>query len=103
MSHKFNPGDIALVVACPMIPENIGREVELIQHLCEGELYTAPDGLIRSSEGDGWLVVGRVQGLVRGDGFLKKINGHAIFQECRLMPLRGDFAPLKQKSQAVPA
>lgn len=102
---RFQPGDLALVVACPQVPENVGCVVELIQRLGPGDLYVAPStGETREAIGNGWLVVGRVRGMGRrtsGEIFYE--HGHALFTEKRLMPLRGYFLPASEKTREVPA
>lgn len=103
---QFKVGDLALVVRCKQVPENIGRVVELVQYLTPGDLYVAPsNGETRYSQGYGWLVVGNVKGmgLNHGDGMVFFEEGHALFRETSLMPLRGDFAPEREKSSEVPA
>lgn len=102
---KFNPGDLALVIECSMVPENVGCVVELMQALVPGDLYIAPsNGETRRAEGHGWLVVGRVKGAGRHpDGSIFFEYGHALFTEKRLMPLRGYFLPASEKAGEVPA
>lgn len=102
---RLHPGDLALVVACPQLPENVGCVVELIQALAPGDLYVAPsNGELRCSEGHGWLVTGRVKGAGRRpDGTIFFEYGHALFTEKRLMPLRGYFLPASEKAGEVPA
>lgn len=103
MSHKFNPGDLALIVAS-ILPELIGKTVELVRHVNPGERVDH-EGLPWENVNDGclaWLVCG--SGLLRLDT-LGRIAPCPVtlISESKLMPLHGDFAPLKQKSQAVPA
>lgn len=90
---RFKAGDLALVIQCRRLPENVGRCVELIQHLEAGELYFAPsNGDLRRAQAACWLVVGNVRGMVcRPDGTEYREVGHALFNEKRLMPLRGGF------------
>lgn len=100
----FKAGDLALVVECKLVPENVGCVVELIQHLRKDEEYLAPDRIERYADAECWLVQGRVRGLSRKpDGTIISTYGHACFQERRLMPLRGDFAPDREKCREVPA
>lgn len=103
---QFKAGDEALVVRSKLVPENIGRVVELVQYLTPGDLYVAPsNGETRYSTGEGWLCVGNVKGMgVRhSDGGVFFEEGHALFRERSLMPLRGDFTPEREKSSEVPA
>lgn len=98
-------GGLALVIACPQIPENVGCVVELVQHLMPDDLYIAPsNGEIRYSQGEGWLVTGRVTGLGRRqDGTTFREFGHALFSAQRLMPLEGDPAvEPREVGEAVP-
>lgn len=101
MSHNFKPGDLAMIVGAYNVPANIGKSCELIEYLRVediSEWVDPADGLRvqNSADGSAWLVV--------GDG-LKSWCGGAdwvLADERHLMPLRGDFAPAQQKSQAVP-
>ena len=65
--------------------------VQLELFLGKGKKAQEPNGQLWTAPFDGW-VVGR-------DGE----DGFGFFKSSNLMPLRGDFAPTGQKSQAVPA
>lgn len=96
---KFKAGDLALVVGSDY-PENNGCQVELVAFVTHGShissVRTEQD--FHNVSGKGlWYVVGRV-----GNPSLE-LAGESFFEECQLMPLRGDFQPERQKSQEVPA
>lgn len=102
MSHQFKPGDLALVVACK-IPELIGKVVELVEMIPAGGTTKTGDREWENKTNDAaWLVTGpgllclTVKGNVEPDTFTS-------IAERKLMPLRGDFQPERQKSQEVPA
>lgn len=92
--HNFKAGDLAVVVGCRIDPSSIGHVVELVERTLPGEFFSSPCGEIFHSEADepGWVVLSDVD-----------LDGWAHIAERHLMPLRGDFAPERQKSQEVPA
>jgi hypothetical protein len=98
MSHQFKPGDPALIVGAFKLTENIGKVVELVQLVTDGELYVAPNGVTYEHCDDPcWVVV--------GDGVVGWSDDGAVFDNFglsvpnHLMPLRGDFAPEQQKAR----
>ena len=87
---QFNPGDLALTLINlgRLIPA--GSVVELTKAIRPGDnLGTKQRPIIAIARG--WFCTHREAG---------DKNPYA---ETSLMPLRGDFAPLEQKSMAVPA
>lgn len=100
MNHNFKPGDLALIVSC-YEPSNVGKCVELVELVPAGGSYWAGKFLIENGCGEPvWHVVGDVIS-VFGDGDVAV--GHAQKAPFRLMPLRGDFQPERQKESEVPA
>lgn len=100
MSHNFKSGDLAMIVGAYNVPDNIGKQCELIEYLRVDDIsdWVDPsDGLrVQNSAGaPGWLVVGH--GLKSWCGG----NGWVLADARHLMPLRGDFIPDKQKSREV--
>ena len=106
MSHQFKAGDLALIVGANTFIENIGAVCELVQFFEPGGRVKAPDGSSHLAPGYCWLVIG--DGVVGAydSRFLREVvrtPGYGLVAPEHLMPLRGDFAPSEQKSQAVPA
>ena len=88
MSHNFKAGDLALTLKdAPGIPAM--SQVELVCMLDPEKTYQAINGMKVRFEGEFWKVL-------HGE---RKF----AFHKDLLMPLRGDFAPERQKSQEVPA
>lgn len=83
MSHQFNPGDPALVIAGTLL----GESVEVLHWVEPGGELKGSDGRILrlSKRSGGYLVQGRDARVVK-HGF-------------NLMPLRGDFAPEQHKAR----
>lgn len=91
MNHQFKPGDLALVIKS-RAPQHIGRCVEILDVLLDDlEIYQY---LGETHEGDADL---SLSAFIRFDDF-----GVWMIRQSHLMPLRGDFAPERQKAQAVP-
>ncbi len=90
MNHQFKPGDLALIIN-HTFPPVIGTCVELVSRHLVGPVDRKDpmDPSVYEQEG------GDAVWVVSDDG--------AIVWEKWLMPLRGNFAPTEQKSQAVPA
>lgn len=104
MSHQFKAGDLAVIVGCHRDPRNIGMTCELVRWVSAGDEYELRPGVWLGCPGDAWLIEG--QHIIGGyhDGFTGKIfdvKGTAIADSKHLMPLRGDFTPEQQKTQAV--
>lgn len=88
MSHNFKPGDLALVIA----GGHLGETAEIIRFVQPGEVVVSPSSgrkyQFRPAAGiGGWLCSFK--------------DCQAIKHEKNLMPLRGDFAPERQKSLEV--
>ncbi|WP_296277826.1 hypothetical protein [Pseudomonas sp. UBA7530] len=87
---QFKSGDMALVVGGKVL---LGCEVEIIKWVQPGQVYAVVRGvtygLDPASPGGGWHVR---NGTTTG-----------IKEERHLMPLRGNFAPEREKSSEVPA
>jgi len=88
MSHNFKPGDLALVISGGFL----GETAELLRFVLPGEEVVSPSSgkiyVFRPAAGvGGWLCRFRSE--------------WAIKHEKNLMPLRGDFAPERQKSREV--
>lgn len=108
MSHQFKPGDKALIVGAKTLTENIGKTCELVQFLQPGDKYTTPDGaeaIHVASLPPAWLVVGEICGVMRfgGQGDLRRISGWGVALPEFLMPLRGDFEPVREMNREVTA
>ncbi|WKW34379.1 hypothetical protein KIH13_12435 [Pseudomonas viridiflava] len=102
MSNQFKPGDQALIVGSRLgTSPNMGKSVELIQLVMPGDSFTTPDGFVRRSGADhpAWMVAG--EGLVAITISDRRVccGGACLIQERYLMPLRGDFAPERQKAK----
>ena len=98
MSHKFKPGDLALIVGASNVTSNIGQVCELVEHLPNDSIsnWVDPsDGCrIQNTAGvPAWLVTG--DGLASWCGGI----GWVLALERHLMPLRGDFEPEQQKAK----
>ncbi|KTT56420.1 hypothetical protein NS337_03550 [Pseudomonas oryzihabitans] len=101
MNHNFKPGDLAMIVGAFSVTQNIGMACELVEHLEPEQVsqWRDQDGY-RQQNGDtgpAWIVIG--EGLASWCGG----DGWCLVDSKHLMPLRGDFAPERQKSQEVPA
>lgn len=100
--HNFKPGDLAMIVGAFNVPQNIGKTVVLEEFLQVEQVSNwrdPSDGmrLQNAAESAGWLVLGEgVKSWCGADGWV-------IADPAHLMPLRGDFAPERQKSQELPA
>ena len=102
MSHKFKPGDLALIIAA-VTTENIGRIVELVTfHPASEKLVATPDGeFFKNDDGsDAWVI--------KGDLTVRTLTGKyrssfAVISPHKLMPLGGDFAPEQAKSSELQA
>lgn len=96
---KFNPGDLALIVGAFSMTQNIGKVVELVQFVVDGELYIAPDGVTYRHQGVScWVVVG--EGVVCRSS-CEIFNDFGLHIEGHLMPLRGDFAPTESRQREL--
>lgn len=98
MSHNFKPGDLAMIVGAYNVPDNIGKQCELIEYLRVEEIsgWVDPSDGLRiqnSAGGPAWLVVG--EGLKSWCG----CTGWVIADARHLMPLRGDFTHEQQKAK----
>lgn len=100
--HNFKVGDLALIVGSVNFPETIGRAVELVEFLGAGRVIHLDNGR--------WIDnvdLNRMWSVRLLDGkYTDKFGGVRDDGPCReqfLMPLRGDFAPERQKSQEQPA
>lgn len=87
---RFKPGDPALVIDC-ILPELIGRVVELLQCVPPGE-RTEHSGRpwINKSDAVGWLVSGQGLLVLTELGRIEK-SEVTLIAEHKLMPLRGSF------------
>jgi len=94
MSHNFKPGDMALFIGKGFSSLSTGSVVTLEEFVPEGTCRHMPENPVESryfhAPCDCWLV---------SNGGLNRY----ITAASKLMPLRGDFAPERQKSQEVPA
>lgn len=92
---------MALIVGAFSMTQNIGKVVELVQFVVDGELYEAPDGITYRHGGVAcWVVVG--EGVVCRSS-TEIFNHFGLHVEPHLMPLRGDFAPTESKRQELTA
>lgn len=98
--HEFKPGDLALVVGYHNSPLLLGNVVTLGDRGQCGVPFQRPDGLgmvTINRTGFFWSATGEsVSALGFGQAWV-------LIDEKHLMPLRGDFATERQKSQKVPA
>jgi hypothetical protein len=102
MSHQFKPGDLAVIVGTVRDHETLGRTVELLEYLGDDDAIEVPTG--------GWVnnvERNRMWWVCLVDGAYTNSLGHTKSEgPCReqfLLPLRGDFVPAEEKSQAVSA
>ncbi|WP_122418618.1 hypothetical protein [Pseudomonas viridiflava] len=104
MSNQFKPGDPALIVGSSNnLSPNIGMAVELVQHLRMNDKFSLPDGRPLLNRGPAcWLVQAPGLSAALHHGGWADIGGIALVMQHHLVPLRGDFAPERQKAQAVP-
>lgn len=84
MSHQFKEGDLALTLIAgfewpPM------TQVKLDVFLPKGAIAEEPDGGLFTAPFDGWVV------------YREDECGVGFFRPRYLMPLRGDFAPEREK------
>lgn len=102
MSNQFKPGDLALVIRCKLVPEMVGKCVELCECVHPNETSFHPGGpWINDGDEPCWIVA--------GDGLLSNsvrqgVAPHpfSMLPESHLRPLRGDFQPeQQQKKEAV--
>lgn len=105
--HNLKPGYPALIVGAFRSPRNIGKTCELVEQLAAGQSsnWTSPEGCrVRSSDyREAWIVIGEgVEGWSDSPAWADS-SGWALVDPKHLMPLRGDFAPERQKSQELPA
>lgn len=105
MSHKFNPGDLAIIVGSNRgISPNIGKAVSLTIKLATESGFNLPDGRHVKNKGpECWLVEGSDLSASLNSGGWIDLGGVALVEERHLMPLRGDFAPVQAKSREVAA
>lgn len=87
MSHQFKAGDLALTLVDIPLHVPSGACVEVFRLISAGDHFETPEGQ-RTMLRDGVVVVW--------------MGSKYIYHPSKLMPLRGDFAPAEQKSQAVP-
>lgn len=91
--HKFKVGDLALFIGEGFAGLMTGSVVTLEEFIQGGTIRQMPDNSDRShfyAPCDCWVV--------GNEGIDTYITGEKM-----LMPLRGDFAPERQKSQELPA
>lgn len=100
MSHQFNPGDLAMLVSSEA-PHLVGSVVQLVEYVGRGVVVEREGRTLQNLWGRRiwWVSLCSGQTYTNGNGFQV---GEGFCDENRLMPLRGDFAPTEQKSQAVP-
>ena len=99
MSHQFKPGDLVIIVGANSLTQNIGKHCELRQFVISGDRFLAPNGVMYNHcDVPCWTLAG--EGLVAViDGEVADF-GFGVHEERHLMPLRGDFAPTEENSQA---
>ncbi|NWD49041.1 hypothetical protein [Pseudomonas gingeri] len=89
MSHNFKPGDLALtLISLSILPA--GSVVELYKVVNPGDNLSCARYPILATRKGWWCAHG-------------EIGDRLPFAETSLMPLRGDFAPGRQKSREVSA
>lgn len=99
---QFKAGDMALIVAC-LLPELIGKTVELVTQISPGdELVVDGRNWINLNDTAGWVVAGRDLLVMTEFGHIEK-SDVTFIAEHKLMPLRGDLRPEKQKSRELEA
>lgn len=89
MSHNLKVGDLALTLVA-LSDVEAGSVVELVDRIEKGDLVIS-EGITRRTIEAGWVCKPAAK------------SGLLGYPERYLMPLRGDFAPERQKSQEVPA
>ncbi len=89
MNHNFKPGDLALTLM-DLGDVTQGSAVEIVDRIEAGD-FVSVEGRIHMTTESGWSCV-------------QPSCAHRLaYPDRALMPLRGDFAPERQKSQEVPA
>ena len=101
MNHQLKQGDSALIVGAFSVTENIGRSVELAAFVPPFGSIFWEDGYFDAGANGLWIVTG--EDLVRNTEDGKVISTLAGCAPQHLRPLRGDFAPERQKSLEVVA
>ncbi|WLH05409.1 hypothetical protein [Pseudomonas lurida] len=103
MSHNFKPGDLALIAKADH-DENIGRVVELLFSVEDGERYQTPDGVMaRNVAGTAIWVVSACSLFHHHPLKGWYVAGWTQKAPCNLLPLRGDFVPVQQKDRELSA
>lgn len=97
--NNFSAGDLALITR-DSNDYNLMKEVQLVEFVQHGQEYRPPDqegyGIVNMSGTGVWVVLGDVINEAGLTGFCQKASEN-------LMPLKGDFAPVKEKQEEQPA
>lgn len=100
--NNFKAGDLALIVGAVKCTENIGKVVTLGSILSAGDL--TPNG--RTARSNGYVVYGDgllISNWASGEYLFKEKSAFTICRPCDLMPIKGDFATVKEKQEEQPA
>lgn len=99
MSHEFKNGDLAILKSS-VVEHLVGSVVELIEYLGSDDLITYNGGDLSNNKKDRiWWVK-----ITSGRTFFSDWRGEVSDGFCaerRLIPLRGDFQPIKEKEQEL--
>lgn len=104
--NEFKAGDLALVIKARN-PENLGKVVELLRCSSESTISHQPyaDGNTANDQlALCWVVKG--SGILVGRKHISDLvtlESVAVCPQSHLMPLKGDFAPIKEKQEEQPA
>ncbi|MFL1527858.1 hypothetical protein [Pseudomonas sp. O230] len=99
MNSQFKPGDLALIVSCPLVPTLIGRCVQLVEGIGPGcDSFSAHGPWFNRGDANAWVV--EADGLVSLT-ISKTLVDHprCCIAEKYLMPLRGNFEFGQQKAK----
>lgn len=95
--NNFKAGELAIIVR-DSNDYNLMKEVQLIEFVQHGQAYMTPDkegyGIVNMSGKGVWVVLGDVVNEAGSIGFCQKAAEN-------LMPLKGDFAPVKEKEEEL--
>ena len=89
---EMQPGMLALITGAFKLKQNIGKVVELVQLVSEGEVYLAPDGeTYQHADKACWVVVG---GDIVGWSDHGEFGGFGLCVPVHLMPIKPESDPL---------
>ncbi|HCF7269615.1 TPA: hypothetical protein NI644_004617 [Pseudomonas aeruginosa] len=98
---KFKAGDLAMIISCQLVPELIGKTVELVMPVLPGdEANHGGRDWRNQTDRPAWVVAAEGLYVLTIKGNLEP-DQYTLMPDHKLMPLRGDFQPEQQKSREV--